>query len=657
MTTGISRTLLLSLIIFCIGFATKAQVKVGINYQQLVPQVLLPDGTPFMSWSDNTSYSRTYHVSQNDPKASDENDGTEENPFLTINHAAQIAKPGERVCIHSGIYRELVRPRLSGEGPDRMIAYEAAPGEQVIIRGSRIITTPWEMSVDPNDSANIGRQKLSKDVISAGNTFSKDLWMTTLPDEFFENGYFPLRIPNTTVEEFKLMDWATRWIGRVPYSLPRCLLFQEGQRMSQLSSYEDLVRLPGSCWVAPDGKTIHIHPFSNTNPDSQFFEISIQEHIIQPQTTGLGFIRVRGLILEHCANGFLRTGTGALFTMGGHHWIIEGNTVRHMNSLGIEIGSSAYENRDPRNNRTREIQNQSTTKGIGQQKLPSVDLTRGHNIVRGNTVSDCGTAGIRGLNVEYALVENNDIFDCGWQDVEQHWEVAGIKLLINRGTLVRNNHIYHLLGSCGIWLDWGNQNSRVTGNVIHDISTRQGAVFIEASQVPNLVDNNIMWNISGQGVRLADTDNSIVAHNLFGNVSEELVVARVATDRSLGGRKLTSTGNQIVNNLIVNQGKPISSGDPSNTANYNVYLSTLPDKPAIKDSGEKSVVIQGEIKLDTDRLLLYWKPENTLPTVPVMKNCEFDFFNIERKISYTAPGPFQGMAIPVTIQLFKGSVL
>jgi len=49
-------------------------------------------------------------------------------------------------------------------------------------------------------------------------------------------------------------------------------------------------------------------------------------------------------------------------------------------------------------------------------------------------------------------------------------------------------------------------------------------------------------------------------------------------------------------------------------------------------------VIQGEIKLDTDRLLLYWKPENTLPTVPVMRNCELTSSILKEKISYTAPG-------------------
>jgi hypothetical protein len=113
--------------------------------------------------------------------------------------------------------------------------------------------------------------------------------------------------------------------------------------------------------------------------------------------------------------------------------------------------------------------------------------------------------------------------------------------------------VARIQGGDAIWLDFGNQNSRVTGNVMHDITTVQGALFIEASQATNLVDHNFLWNINGEGVRLADTDNAIVAHNFFGRVSEELVVAKVATDRSLNGRKLTSTGNRVVktNGLFV----------------------------------------------------------------------------------------------------------
>ncbi|MGD0227552.1 MAG: right-handed parallel beta-helix repeat-containing protein [Terriglobia bacterium] len=602
-----------------------------VNYQPAVPQALMPDGTPFLSWSDVTRYTRTYHVSQNNPQASDDNDGTEEHPFRTINHAAQVVKPGERVWIHAGIYRELVRPRLSGEGPDRMIAYEAAPGEQVIIRGSRVITTRWELSADPNSSPSpSGAPGQSAKPDSHGGIYSKQIWMTTMPDSLFEEGYSPFQTPNLTNQEFDVMDWAVKWKGRIPYTLPRGLLFQDGRRMAQLAAYEDLVRLPGSYWVDPDGKTVHIHPFGGGNPNGQLFEAAVQPHIIQPQNQGLGFIRVSGLILEQCANGFARAGVGALFTMGGHHWIIEGNTVRQVNSVGIEVGFLAYE-------------------GPGYPRRTDPDL--GYNIIRRNSVSDCGTAGIRGLNVSHALVEDNDIVDCGWQDVEFHWEVAGIKLLVNRGTLVRNNHIARLQGSAGIWLDWDNQNSRITGNVIHDINTVQGAVFIEASQSPNLVDHNVFWNINGEGVRLADTDNAIVAHNFFGHVSQELVWAKVATTRSLNGRRLTSTGNRIVNNVIVDQGKPMLSGDPSNVADYNVYASTKASQTGAKDSGEHSVAIQGTATFDADRLLLIWKSDSPLPTAPILKNCESDFFRRERTRDQNIPGPFLGLANPATFQL------
>jgi alpha-N-arabinofuranosidase len=591
-----------------------------VDYAPLAPSVIMPDGTPYLSWSDRTQYTKTYHVDQNHPRASDENPGSEGLPLRTINRAAQVVQPGERVRIHGGIYREMIRPRHSGEGPDRMIAYEAVPGEVVIVRGSRIVQTRWERSRPPGGSG-------------APSRYSKKLWMTVLPDTLFEDGYNPFQTPNATDEEMELMPWALSWKGRLPYTLPRGILFQDGRRMQQMATYEDLVRLPGSYWVGPDGRTVHIHAFDIGDPNGKLFEATTQPHIFRPQSPGFGFIRVSGLTLEHCANSFLRTGVGALFTMGGHHWIIERNTVRHSNSVGVEIGFEIYEGEDKRYSRRE-------------------DPNLGHTIVRQNQISDCGTAGIRGLINNYALVENNEITDCGWQDAEYHWETAGIKLLINTGTLVRNNRIARIEAGCGIWLDWDNRNSRVTGNVIRDISTVQGGVFVEASQHPNMVDHNIFWNIDGQGVRAADTDQLIVAHNLFGRIKEELVIARVATDRSLGGRRLTASNNRVVNNIFVDAEKPINFGDTSNTADYNVYLSTGDRPGAGPLPGEvHSVMMRGDVSLDSRDLVLMWKPGLALPMVPVIGNCDRDFAGRERTGATTVPGPFLGLSHATTFKL------
>ncbi len=94
-------------------------------------------------WHNSTEYTRTYVVNQRHPDANDDNPGTEDKPLLTINKAAQLVKPGERVLIYSGVYRETIRPLQGGLNDSKMISYESAPGEEVIIKGSRMLDTEW----------------------------------------------------------------------------------------------------------------------------------------------------------------------------------------------------------------------------------------------------------------------------------------------------------------------------------------------------------------------------------------------------------------------------------------------------------------------------------------------------------------------------------
>ena len=44
----------------------------------------------------------------------DHADGSENQPFRTINRAAALARPGDTVLVHGGEYREWVRPRRGG---------------------------------------------------------------------------------------------------------------------------------------------------------------------------------------------------------------------------------------------------------------------------------------------------------------------------------------------------------------------------------------------------------------------------------------------------------------------------------------------------------------------------------------------------------------
>ena len=582
------------------------------------------DWDGYETWGNTTQYTRTYIVNQRHPNASDDHPGTSDKPLETINAAAQLVMAGERVLIYAGIYRELIEPKNEGTGPGKMISYESAPGEQVIIRGSRILDTDW-----------IQRRVLT-DVLpdtSLTYTWSRRIWVTTLPDELFINDYYPFRLPNILPEEHQLMPWARLVKNLAPYTSSRGLIFQNGQRMVQLEDHNDLARVPGSFWVDKDGKTIHIHAYGSGNPNNDLFEIGVQSHLLRPQKIGTGYIQLRGLIFEHCANGFLRTSTGAVTTMGGHHWIIEDNIIRHINSSGLEFGYYAFEFRDPD---PRNIQ-------------PRTDEDTGGVIVRNNQIYSCGTAGIRSYSVKNGIVENNHIWDCGWQDAENYWECSGIKILRARNTLVRGNHIHHIQGGNGIWLDWDIQYSRVTANIIHDIQNIQGGIFVEASQTPNLVDNNFLWNIDGNGIYGNDSDELMVYHNLIANTTGPVVHAVVATRRRLNDRWLTSGRNRVFNNIFINGGQAIVLTGEDNLADFNLYISTREptrlDLEAVQKSGmdKNSSFMRACAGFMPEPLYFTWNAAESIPEVPLLDEVKYDWNNHPRKGINTIPGPFARM--------------
>ncbi|UCD50198.1 MAG: right-handed parallel beta-helix repeat-containing protein [Phycisphaerales bacterium] len=583
----------------------------------LDPPVLLPDGSEFLTWENATAFTKTYHVNRHHPQASDDNPGTADAPFLTINRAAQVVRAGQRVLIESGVYREQITPRFGGDGPGKMISYEAAPGARVVIKGSRLVPSPWRPSRNPRQ-------------------FSEKLWMTTLPATLFEREN-PFALENASAADIEIMPWATEWAGRVPYTLKRGLVFQNGQRLAQLATYEDLVRLPGSYWVAADALTLHIHPFEKQNPNDAIMEVTVQQHLFKPDVTDLGYIRINGLTFMHAGNGYPRTGVGAIFTMGGHHWIIEDNTVSQVGSVGIEIGTRSLESRD--------------------RQASRADAERAHRspgcvIVRRNELSDCGTGGIQGLEVRRALVEDNRISHSGWQDVERYWETAGIKLLVNEKTLVRRNVIAHFQAGSAIWLDWNNRNCRITQNLAYDIwMCCNGALFVEASQTPNMIDHNILWDIRGTGIYAGDTDNLIIAHNLIGACTGLGVHTRVATDRRVNGRRVTSRDNRVVQNLFYEVAAPIRFEDEQNQAERNVFVepSERFDVAAWQDGA--NVTMDMDLDFDPATLQLHWSAP-ALPQSARIDGMAVDYHGAPRPTEAATCGPFQSrFAGPVTLNV------
>jgi len=85
---------------------------------------------------------KTYHVAIN---GDDNNPGTSDKPWRTISYAVTQLKPGDKLIIHEGVYKEVVVMRSSGisEAP---IIITSAPGERVVLDFGRVSSNCFSLS-------------------------------------------------------------------------------------------------------------------------------------------------------------------------------------------------------------------------------------------------------------------------------------------------------------------------------------------------------------------------------------------------------------------------------------------------------------------------------------------------------------------------------
>ncbi len=83
-----------------------------------------------------------YYVDQNHPLASDSNDGSQSTPWLTIQHAADIASAGDTVYVKLGLYPERVVPQNSG-APGSPVAFKALPRRAATMYGFYTVNSDY----------------------------------------------------------------------------------------------------------------------------------------------------------------------------------------------------------------------------------------------------------------------------------------------------------------------------------------------------------------------------------------------------------------------------------------------------------------------------------------------------------------------------------
>jgi hypothetical protein len=474
-------------------------------------------------WQDCTDYRKSWFVDAHHPQADDNNEGSKGTPLRTIQAAVDRLQAGEEVVIASSLYREAITIDQGGTACDCMVRLRAADNADVIISGAEPLVGTWHQPLPEGAANNSGKK--------TGNALglSQRTWVCDLDPIHLSQSPTNWQLANVNAHDESLMPWMEPVSGMASFDLCRCMLFQGDQRLVQLSSANDVARVPGSFAVHLSRHQLVVHPLNlaiGQQPNTNDFEIAVRPVGIAADGPGVDYVSIQGLHVTRIANGFLRTSTGAICNRAGSHWRIEHCELSEINSSGIECSDVACEPADKDN---------PWRKRRGA----------GHCIIAHSNIHDCGTAGIRSHYVNHGYVCYNRIHHCGWQEAEYYFECAAIKLLVTQHTLVMGNHISHIQGGCGIWMDWKNKYSRVTENIIHDIEGMQGGIFLEASVVPNIVDHNLIWRTSGIGIFGGDSQNQIYEHNIIGHSHAAAVLLFCHTDRKIHG-----VPTQCINNLV-----------------------------------------------------------------------------------------------------------
>jgi hypothetical protein len=478
-----------------------------------------------------------YHVKKT---GSNLNPGTESQPFLTISKAAYVAKPGDVITVHEGIYREWVSPKSGGTSAQR-ITYEAAEGEKVIITGAEVVTE-WE-----------------KD---------GEIWKTVIDNKFF--GDF------NPYSEAIFGDWLfTR--DRV-FHLGDVYL--DGHSMYEAVSI-DAVRNPKKsetslepefslyAWYVEvdDYNTTIYANFQGEDPTKGNVEINVRRFCFWPENPGRNYITVRGFTMKQAATQWAPPTALQEGLIGPHWskgWIIEDNIISDSRNSGISLGKEESTGQNEWTNiftkmghqREQEVIFRAVNNGWNKDNI-------GGHIVRNNLIYNCGQAGIVGhLGCVFSLVENNHIHHIRHKREFEGAEVGGIKLHAAIDTIIRNNVIHDSFR--GVWLDWQAQGTRVCNNVMFGNDSED--ILVEVSHGPTMVDHNIL--LSGHVFKTLSHSCALV-HNLLagtisiGNELNRHTPYHVPHSTSIAGMtRFTGGDDRYYNNVFLREKGDTRSDEP-----------------------------------------------------------------------------------------------
>ena len=503
---------------------------------------------PLLGMLSFPAWAREFHVSV---KGDDHNDGSAANSLRTISAAAKVAQAGDVITVHAGTYRERVTPPRGGESDEKRIVYQAAPGEEVVIKGSEVVRE-WKKF-----APGVWKAVVPNSVFGKDNPYQVEI----VGDWFNGKGR-----PHHTGEVYlngKSL-WETNLIERVLDPQPG----------------KDIRDVEGSTytWFAEvDGKNTYIYAnFHEHDPTRELVEVNVRDACFYPDRPGRNYITVRGFRMMHAATQWAAPTAeqiGLIGTNWSKGWIIERNVVSDSKCACISLGKdratghNVWTN-DPRKDGATHY-NETIVRALEEGWSKE---TIGSHIVRENEISHCEQAGIVGsLGAVFSRISNNNIHDTWEKRQFGGAEMAGIKLHAAIDVVIENNRIYR--AGRGLWMDWMAQGTRITHNVLYENTTDD--LFVEVDHGPFVVDHNLF--LSGVSLRDVSEGGAYVNNLMTGRIYSSPEPRRSTPyhkphSTALAGLNSTAGGDdRFYNNIFVGGGSEADT-NPLRTGSFGLWV-------------------------------------------------------------------------------------
>ncbi len=512
-----------------------------------------------------------YHVS---PNGSDRASGAADAPFQTIQHAANVARPGDTVQVHSGTYREWVDPPFGGSGEEARIVYEAAEGEHPVIKGSEVIAG-WE-----RETGSVWKKTLPNTMFGDWNPYEKAVegdWLEYPTDR-------PAHLGDVYINGASMFEAHSK--EEVLRAERRTVWAQNGLRYrTETILCPEQTVYQWYAEVGEDTTTLWCN-FQEVDPNAALIEINVRKCCFYPTTAGVSYITLRGFEFAQAACPW-NPPTGDQIGMVGVHWgkgwIIENNLLHDAKTSALSIGKDAStgDNLASRTGRKSGHRYQAEAVFLGLRMGWSKEKIGSH-LIRNNEMYDCGQNGIVGhMGGAFCRIEHNHIYRIGTKHEFWGHELGGIKLHAAVDAVIENNNIHHC--NLGTWLDWQAQGVRITKNLYHH---NDRDLMIEVTHGPCTVDNNLFLSEFSLDNHAQGT---AFAHNLFAGAMRMLTVMGRATPYHFphstevaGYLPVYGGDDRVFNNLFL--GRYAGRGEPQAIGNFSAMYDRFhtPDEYAAR---------------------------------------------------------------------------